>query len=99
MENKKENKTKEAKNERSQNGLSSLTISFLNLLNESPEKTLDINETAKLLKVQKRRIYDITNVLEGVGYLMKTKKNQVRLNENSSLFNLENQEENELINE
>ena len=30
------------------------------------------------LKVQKRRIYDITNVLEGIGFLEKTHKNTIR---------------------
>lgn len=28
--------------------------------------TIDLNETVKELRVQKRRIYDITNVLEGI---------------------------------
>ena len=30
------------------------------------------------LKVQKRRIYDITNVLEGIGYVEKMQKNTIK---------------------
>jgi len=32
----------------------------------------------KLLRVQKRRIYDITNVLEGINLIERYKKNHVR---------------------
>ena len=31
-----------------------------------------------ILNVQKRRIYDITNVLEGIGYIEKISKNKIR---------------------
>ena len=40
---------------------------------------IDLNEAVKLLKVQKRRIYDITNVLEGIGYIQKFAKNTIKL--------------------
>jgi hypothetical protein len=36
---------------------------------------MDLNEASSKLKVSKRRIYDITNVLEGIGYIEKTKNN------------------------
>lgn len=39
---------------------------------------LDINEATRELGVQKRRIYDITNVLEGIGYIEKIHKNKMR---------------------
>ena len=42
------------------------------------DNILDLNEASKLLKVHKRRIYDITNVLEGIGYIEKIHKNIVR---------------------
>jgi transcription factor E2F3 len=48
--------------------------------------TLDLNEAVEVLKVQKRRIYDITNVLEGIEYVHKTHKNTIKWiakNENS----------------
>lgn len=31
-----------------------------------------------IVQVQKRRIYDITNVLEGIGLIEKTTKNHIR---------------------
>lgn len=39
---------------------------------------VNLNDASSLLKVQKRRIYDITNVLEGVGLLHKTFKNKIK---------------------
>jgi hypothetical protein len=33
---------------------------------------------AHMLKVEKRRVYDITNVLEGINYVTKNKKNTVK---------------------
>jgi len=41
---------------------------------------LDLNSAAKDLNVQKRRIYDITNVLEGIGLIQKEGKNHVSWN-------------------
>jgi len=37
-----------------------------------------LNEAVKKLKVQKRRIYDITNVLEGIGLIEKCDKNKIK---------------------
>ncbi len=42
-----------------------LTRKFVRLIKNSAEFTLDLNDAVKQLDVQKRRIYDITNVLEG----------------------------------
>lgn len=55
-----------------------LTKKFVELIRESPELTLDLNFAVSRLKVQKRRIYDITNVLEGIGYVEKTQKNTIK---------------------
>ncbi|KAL3640970.1 hypothetical protein CASFOL_015938 [Castilleja foliolosa] len=55
-----------------------LTRKFARLLREAKDGTLDLNKTADVLEVQKRRIYDITNVLEGIGLLEKTTKNHIR---------------------
>jgi sugar-specific transcriptional regulator TrmB len=41
---------------------------------------LDLNDAVKTLNVQKRRIYDITNVLEGIGLIAKERKNNIRWN-------------------
>lgn len=59
--------------------LSLLTKKFLNLLLEASDGTLDLNKAAQLLDVQKRRMYDITNVLEGIGVIEKSLKNMIRL--------------------
>ncbi|KNC75834.1 hypothetical protein SARC_11646 [Sphaeroforma arctica JP610] len=50
-------------------------MKFTNLLRGQKNGTLDLNHAAKLLGVQKRRIYDITNVLEGIGLIDKKSKN------------------------
>ncbi|CAL5028977.1 unnamed protein product [Urochloa decumbens] len=58
--------------------LSLLTKKFLNLLQGADNGTLDLNKAAETLEVQKRRIYDITNVLEGVDLIEKGLKNMIR---------------------
>ena len=63
---------------RKENGLVELTKKFIDLLKEAPNQTLDLNEAVKTLDVQKRRIYDITNVLEGIGLICKVSKNNIR---------------------
>lgn len=55
-----------------------LTTKFVTLLKESPDGTLDLNLAADALHVQKRRIYDITNVLEGIGIIEKKSKNNIK---------------------
>ncbi|XP_017246088.1 transcription factor E2FC isoform X1 [Daucus carota subsp. sativus] len=55
-----------------------LTKKFISLIHEAKDGTLDLNKTADVLEVRKRRIYDITNVLEGIGLIEKTAKNHIR---------------------
>ncbi|KAG2206852.1 hypothetical protein INT47_007609 [Mucor saturninus] len=55
-----------------------LTKKFIALLRSSAHGDLDLNRAATQLKVQKRRIYDITNVLEGIRLIEKNSKNHVR---------------------
>ena len=55
-----------------------LTQRFLDLLTTVGQKYVNLNSAANSLGVQKRRIYDITNVLEGIGLIEKTSKNTVR---------------------
>ena len=45
----------------------------------APEGVLDLNQAATALGVQKRRIYDITNVLEGIGLIEKRSKNNIQV--------------------
>lgn len=56
---------------RSDNSLFSLTKRFLKLMSRSPGQSINISQAAMELNVEKRRIYDITNVLEGLGLLSK----------------------------
>ena len=52
---------------RQDNSLGVLTRKFIELIKNSPEQMIDLNEAVQELNVSKRRIYDITNVLEGKG--------------------------------
>ena len=54
-----------------------LTRKFTNLIHASVSGAIDLNEAAIQLNVQKRRIYDITNVLEGIGLIEKRSKNVI----------------------
>lgn len=73
--------TTDDKGSRYDSSLGLLTKKFLALINQTPnndeENSLDLNEASKALGVQKRRIYDITNVLEGIGLIEKTSKNRI----------------------
>ncbi|KAI5560762.1 hypothetical protein BDE02_16G068600 [Populus trichocarpa] len=55
-----------------------LTKRFVDLFKNADDGILDLNIAAETLEVQKRRIYDITNVLEGIGLIEKTLKNRIR---------------------
>ncbi|KDP36136.1 hypothetical protein JCGZ_08780 [Jatropha curcas] len=55
-----------------------LTKKFVNLIKHAEDGMLDLNKAAETLEVQKRRIYDITNVLEGIGLIEKKLKNRIR---------------------
>lgn len=55
-----------------------LTKKFCQLLAQSHDGVLDLNQAAEILKVQKRRLYDITNVLEGVRLIKKKSKNNIQ---------------------
>ncbi|XP_057534284.1 transcription factor E2FB [Amaranthus tricolor] len=55
-----------------------LTKKFINLIKQAEDGILDLNKAADTLDVQKRRIYDITNVLEGIGLIEKKLKNRIQ---------------------
>ncbi|VDQ13833.1 unnamed protein product [Trichobilharzia regenti] len=66
---------------RHEKSLGLLTEKFVQLLKEAPDGILDLKMAADLLAVrQKRRIYDITNVLEGIGLIEKRTKNSIQWN-------------------
>ena len=41
-------------------------------------QVVDLNKASEVLEVQKRRIYDITNVLEGINLIQKKSKNNIQ---------------------
>ena len=73
-----QNKKAPGSRTRLDNSLGELTKKFIALIQSSLSKEVDLNDAAGELKVQKRRIYDITNVLEGIGLIEKTIKNKIR---------------------
>ncbi|XP_048386930.1 transcription factor E2F6 isoform X1 [Stegostoma tigrinum] len=54
-----------------------LTQQFMELVKEAPDGVLDMNDIAKMLGVRKRRVYDITNVLDGIRLVRKKSKNLI----------------------
>eukprot|EP00616_Rhizochromulina_sp_CCMP1243_P000805 CAMPEP_0118982168 /NCGR_PEP_ID=MMETSP1173-20130426/32158_1 /TAXON_ID=1034831 /ORGANISM="Rhizochromulina marina cf, Strain CCMP1243" /LENGTH=521 /DNA_ID=CAMNT_0006932637 /DNA_START=21 /DNA_END=1586 /DNA_ORIENTATION=- len=60
---------------RQDSSLGSLTKRFSALVQASPGGQIDLKEAAEELGVPKRRLYDITNVLEGIGLISKSSKN------------------------
>ncbi|XP_053739493.1 transcription factor E2F5-like isoform X1 [Synchiropus splendidus] len=63
---------------RYEKSLGRLTMKFVSLLQEAEDGVLDLKVAADSLAVkQRRRIYDITNVLEGIGLIEKRNKNMI----------------------
>ncbi|KAL4481359.1 hypothetical protein ABPG72_010512 [Tetrahymena utriculariae] len=63
---------------RQDNSLSILTRRFMKQIRSESDQTIDLNQVSVVLGVQKRRIYDITNVLEGINYVKKVSKNKLK---------------------
>lgn len=68
----------EAKRPRFGASLVFLTRRFMALLKKAPDGVLDLNEVAATLGVRKRRVYDITNVLDGIHLIKKRSKNLIQ---------------------
>lgn len=62
---------------RQENSLGQLTKNFIRYIKTYGQKTININDLVEQLTVKKRRIYDITNVLQGIGYIEKKGKNEI----------------------
>nr|XP_055042177.1 transcription factor E2F6 isoform X1 [Misgurnus anguillicaudatus] len=58
--------------------LGHLTKRFMQLLLAAPNGVLDLNEASQKLGTRKRRVYDITNVLDGIQLIKKTSKNKIQ---------------------
>ena len=54
---------------RQPNSLDELTKKFIKCAIESNDSIINLNSIMKKIKVKKRRIYDITNVLEGKSFI------------------------------
>ena len=83
------------KKSRQINSLDEITKKFMKCVLEAESNTINLNTVMKKIKVKKRRIYDITNVLEGkliffylklyflgIGLIKKASKNQITLKPN-----------------
>ena len=62
---------------RQENSLCQLTKKVIQYIKNKQKLNININELVKDLCVKKRRIYDITNVLQGMGYIEKNGKNEI----------------------
>ena len=72
---------------RAEKSLGLLTARFVRLLQEAENGVVDLKMAADQLDVkQKRRIYDITNVLEGIGLIEKNSKNLIQWKYVCALF-------------
>ena len=84
------------------NSLSQLTQSFLSYIKKKGRVKISINELVEDLNVKKRRIYDITNVLQGIGYIQKIGKNEIlwiKDNNTISIPNYTNSSKDEMASE
>lgn len=73
-----QNSSRKPERTRYDTSLGLLTKKFVGLLESSANGVIDLNKASEQLGVQKRRIYDITNVLEGIGILEKKSKNNIQ---------------------
>lgn len=58
--------------------LVSLTQDFIALLITANGQELDLTQIGSMLNVSKRRLYDVTNVLDGIGVIERTGKSRIR---------------------
>lgn len=70
--------TRKSPGSRYDSSLGLLTKKFTQLIQTSRNGIIDLNQAAEALGVQKRRIYDITNVLEGINLIEKKSKNNIQ---------------------
>ena len=51
---------------------------FYELLQASSDGVLNLNKVAEMLHIKKRRLYDIANVLEGIGLITRASTNHIQ---------------------
>ncbi|XP_039980366.1 transcription factor E2F3-like [Xiphias gladius] len=64
-----------------------LTRGFLELLLAAPDGSLDLRQVATSLQTRKRRVYDITNVLDGINLIQKESANRIKWTGKSPISN------------
>ncbi|XP_056261147.1 transcription factor E2F6-like [Seriola aureovittata] len=74
----KKRSTQSKKFSRQDVSLGLLTRGFLELLLAAPDDSLDLRQVAVSLKTGKRRVYDITNVLDGINLIQKESANRIK---------------------
>lgn len=60
---------------RNDTSLGATSKRFVALMTSAADQTVELNDAARKLQAPKRRIYDVTNVLEGIGLVTKKTKN------------------------
>lgn len=64
---------------RFEKSLVELTKKFIDLIKSSGDiKIVNLNEASIILNIQKRIIYNISNILEGFGLIEKIEKNKIK---------------------
>ncbi|XP_063186552.1 transcription factor E2F6 isoform X2 [Chroicocephalus ridibundus] len=71
-----------------------LTRKFMDLVKRAPDGVLDLNEVATMLGVRKRRVYDITNVLDGIHLIQKRSKNLIQGSNRDQVFGKASEQQN-----
>ncbi|XP_076931167.1 transcription factor E2FA-like [Bidens hawaiensis] len=67
-----------ASNSRFESSLVVITKKFSDLMKQAGDGIIDLNIAAETLNTSKRRLYDVTNVLDGIGLIEKDCKNRIR---------------------
>ena len=83
-----EENIEEEEDTKQENSLGILTKNFIDYIKNKGKNNININDLVKDLTVKKRRIYDITNVLQGIGYIEKIGKNEILWKQNYVKQNL-----------
>ena len=73
-----EEESKSDEKGKSPHSLVVITNMFLNYMQTHKDKVVDLSEVERELDVSKRRLYDVTNVLVGVGIIERTGKSKVK---------------------
>ncbi|KAF7457697.1 transcription factor E2FA-like isoform X1 [Cryptosporidium felis] len=82
---------------RAESGLLLLTEKVIEYAKQSPKYEIDLQSVENKLGVPRRRLYDITNVLEAVGLFTKPRHNVYKLNMDANYGLLQDEENDENI--